>query len=176
MIRKPPTPEELWQRMIEPFREARSEAERFEPLSGGLGDKVPHHDDEEESREEFELRIDRELERTLAMTPEQIRADLAEMGYDVAALERQARTFLGLDTKKRNRLGFAALVATPIALTVFELLAPAVPELLPMAAHAPNGELPASAAAAAAAPHYDDFTPAAADAAARTLDKDGGSR
>jgi hypothetical protein len=140
MSRRPPTPEEIMKRLLQPF----------------------------DPEEEFFLELDRELERTRAMTPEEIRADLAEMGCDVAALERHASRFLGLDQKKRNPLGLVAFAAAPIAATVIELLSPSIPELLPMAAHAPT-ELPAPAAAAPPSQEeLPDLTPNAAN-------EDGGS-
>ena len=110
---------------------------------------------EDESREEFELRCDREMERTLAMTPAEIRADLAAMGYDVPALERQAREFLtGMGWKPpRRRTGRLLSIAAPIAVLagIADVTAPYIPELLPMAAH-PSDDPPAITAAAAPAP------------------------
>jgi hypothetical protein len=135
---RPPTPEELVKRLLQPF----------------------------DPEEEFEMELDRELERTLAMTPAEIRADLRAMGYDVAALERQARAFLGLDKKKRNHLALVAFVGAPIAATVIQL-APSISELLPMAAHAPDA--PPAVTAAAPPPFADEFTP-------DTANQDGGSR
>ncbi len=139
MSPKPPSPEELLRRVTEPF------------------DDEDDDDDEEESREEFELRLDHELERTLAMTPAEIRADLEAMGYDVPTLEREAREFLGsMGWRPPRRRTYRLLsIAAPIAViaTLGEVLAPALPRLLPLAAE-PSPQLPASAAAAAAAPHY----------------------
>ncbi len=126
MSRKPPTPEELFRRMIEPF-------------------------EDEESPEEFELRLDRELERTLAMTPAEIRADLAAMGYDVAAIERDAREFLGRMGWRpplRRIQGRLLSVAAPLlVLTSLAGAAPSLIETLPLAARAAS-EPPAVTAAA----------------------------
>ena len=133
MIRKPPTPEELFERMLEPF----------------------------EDEDEFALRLDREMERTLAMTPAEIRADLVAMGYDVAALEKEARAFFETLAKPRKRSwgkGRLLSVAAPIAILagLADALPNVGPELLPMAANAPNVDPPAVTAAAPTPPTLED--------------------
>jgi hypothetical protein len=132
-MNRKPTPEELLRRMLEPF-------------------------EEEESPEEFRLRVDHELERTLAMTPAEIRADLEAMGYDVAELEREAREFLGRMGWRppRPRAQRLLSIAAPLAAvaTISGILAPAVsrvPEVLPLAAQA-AADPPAAVTAAAAHP------------------------
>ena len=129
-----PTPEELLRRMLTPFDD----------------------EEEEESLAEIELRLDREMERTLAMTPAEIRADLEAMGYDVAVLEREAREFLGRmgwrPPRRRKHLRLLS-VAAPVALIagLAEVFAPAVDTtLLPMVAAAPTD--PPAAVTGAAAP------------------------
>lgn len=123
---------------------------------------IPFSDpfDDDESPAEFQLRIDHELERTLAMTPAEIREDLAAMGYDVPALEREARQFLeGMGWKpRRRRAGRLYSVAAPIIVLagIAEVVAPSVPELLPMAAHPPDDPPAATAAAAAPAQLLED--------------------
>ena len=110
------------------------------------------HNYDDESVEEFQLRIDHELERTLAMTPAEIRADLEAMGYDVPALEREAREFLeSMGWKpRRRRIGRLFSVAAPIVVLagIADVVAPSIPELLPMAA-SPSDDPPAVTAAAA---------------------------
>ena len=131
-----PTPEELLHRILTPFED----------------------EYEYESHAEFELRLDREMERTLAMTPAEIRADLEAMGYDVAVLEREAREFLdsmGWRPPRRRKHLRLLSVATPVAVIigiaeVFAPFATQVHEALPMVAAAPTD--PPAAVTAAAAP------------------------
>jgi hypothetical protein len=129
-----PTPEELWRRIVEPF-----------------------DDDEEEyeSPAEFELRLDREMYRTLSMTPAEIRADLEAMGYDIPTLEREAREFLrrmGWRPRRTPRHLLLTVAAPVVAITALSgVVAPALPQALPMVAQAPT-DPPAAVTAAAARP------------------------
>ena len=142
-----PTSEELCRRITEPF----------------------------EPQDEFEMMLDREFERTLAMSPEEIRADLEAMGCDVAAIERQAEEFLGrMGWRRPGRGGRGRLysVAAPIGLLVMlaEAAAPiveSVPPALPMAAAAEPSEPPAAVTAAGAVPESPDEDGGSDDARAR---------
>ena len=132
MSHVPPTPEELWARMLNPF----------------------------EPEEELEMMLDEEMHRTLAMTNEEIRADLTAMGCDVAAIEREAREFFKKmgwrPARQRNRL---LSVVAPIAILggLADVLAPSIPELIPLAAHPQTEPAPVSVGAGDPAyePHED---------------------
>jgi hypothetical protein len=122
-----PTPGELLRTMLEPFED------------------------------ELDLDLDRELERTLAMSPAEIRSDLEAMGYDVGSLEREAGEFLRrMGWRPRRRTPRLLSIAAPFAAvaTLTGVLGPVsstVTELLPLAAQAPT-DPPAVTAAAAPPP------------------------
>jgi hypothetical protein len=138
---KRPTLEELTWRITHPFEDGE------EPF------------DDDESFEEFKLRTDREVERTLAMSPAEVRAELEALGYDVEAVRRRAREFLGSmgwRPARRRTPGRLLSVAAPIAViaTLAEMFAPEVS--LPLAAQAAPDQPPPIATAAASAPDTDD--------------------
>jgi hypothetical protein len=128
MSRVPPTPEELFERMVTPF---------------------------DDDRSQFELMLDRELERTLAMTPAQIRAELEADGYDLAEVERNFRRLLAsFGKRKRSRLYSVA----PFALIAAALgpVVASVPEILPLAASVETDTTPQVATGAAPPPPTQD--------------------
>ena len=122
MFAKPPNPEQLLRRMLEPFDE-------MDPI--------------------------------LSMTDKEIRADLAKDGYDVAAIDREARAFLGLPPKRKPRLPPSLLASIILPLTVIgsciDVFGPAIPATLPLFAKASpsSADVPIVTAAAAAPPAVD---------------------
>jgi hypothetical protein len=81
--------------------------------------------------------FDDEIDEALSMTPEEIRASLAADGYDVAAIERDARAFLRLDKPRINPARLACFIA-PFAFVsgLIEVCGPAAPAALPVLANA----------------------------------------